>query len=155
MAKSSNKTVVRVLKKTITENQTNRDSQLKFSVWAKHVTPKRSIWKSPFELLYGNLAVVFPIQLAMLVAKLLQETEEEPNVLTRRINQLVELHENKEQVGTQLLNYQQRVKYLFDKKAKDKPLQQGDLVLKWDVRREDKGKHGKFDPLWFGPLKIA
>ena len=32
--------------------------------------------------------------------------------------------------------------------------QNGDLVLRWDTRREDKGKHGKFDPLWYGPYKI-
>jgi len=28
-------------------------------------------------------------------------------------------------------------------------------VLRWDVKREDKGKHGKFDQLWFGPFKIV
>ena len=52
-------------------------------------------------------------------------------------------------------NYQQKMKSVFDKKAKDRPLQPGDLVLKWDVRWEDKGKHGKFDPLWFGPFNIV
>jgi hypothetical protein len=31
----------------------------------------------------------------------------------------------------------------------------GDLVLKWDARNEDKGKHGKFDHLWLGPFEIA
>lgn len=54
-----------------------------------------------------------------------------------------------------LSNYQQKMKSLFDKKAKDRPLHPGDLVLRWDVRREDKGKHGKFDPLCFGPFRIA
>ena len=28
-------------------------------------------------------------------------------------------------------------------------------MLDWDARREDRGKHGKFDNLWFGPFKIA
>lgn len=46
------------------------------------------------------------------------------------------------------------MKSLFDKKTKDRPLQPGDLVLRWDVRREDKGKHEKFDQLWLGPFKI-
>ena len=27
-------------------------------------------------------------------------------------------------------------------------------MLKWDSRREDKGKHGKFDFLWRGPYVI-
>lgn len=52
-------------------------------------------------------------------------------------------------------DYQQKMKLLFDKKAKDKPQQPRDLVLRWDVRQEDKGKHGKFDPLWFGPFRIV
>ena len=30
----------------------------------------------------------------------------------------------------------------------------GDLVLKWDAPKQDKGKHEKFDALWSGPFKI-
>ena len=44
---------------------------------------------------------------------------------------------------------------VFDKKAKDREFLLGDLVLKWESRREDVGKHGNFDHLWFGPYKIA
>jgi len=47
------------------------------------------------------------------------------------------------------------MKDLFDKRTRDRSLQLGDLMLKWDVRMEDKRKHGKFDPLWFGPFKIC
>jgi len=47
------------------------------------------------------------------------------------------------------------MKSLFDKKAKDRPLQRGDLVLRWDVQWEDKGKHVKFDPLCFVPFRIV
>ena len=28
-------------------------------------------------------------------------------------------------------------------------------MLRWDARREDHGKHGKFDNLWFGPFRIV
>jgi hypothetical protein len=31
----------------------------------------------------------------------------------------------------------------------------GNLVLKWDAPRQDKGKHGKFEALWIGPFKIS
>lgn len=29
------------------------------------------------------------------------------------------------------------------------------MVHRWDARRVDKGKHGNFSPLWFGPLNIC
>ena len=47
------------------------------------------------------------------------------------------------------------MKALFDRRARERDFKEGDLVLRWDARREDKGKHGKFDNLWFGPLAIA
>ena len=31
----------------------------------------------------------------------------------------------------------------------------GDLVLKWDASRQDKGKQGKFEALWVDPFKIS
>ena len=42
------------------------------------------------------------------------------------------------------------MKSIFNRKARE-----GDLVLRRDARREDKGKHGKFDNIWFGPFSIA
>jgi hypothetical protein len=47
------------------------------------------------------------------------------------------------------------MKESFDKKAKEDVFQTGDLVLKWDAYRQDKGKHGKFDTLWTGPFIIS
>ena len=28
------------------------------------------------------------------------------------------------------------------------------MVLSWDARKEQKGKHGKFDNVWFGPFIV-
>jgi hypothetical protein len=47
------------------------------------------------------------------------------------------------------------MKESIDKKAKEDIFQTGDLVLKWDAYRQDKGKHGKFDTLWTGPFIIS
>jgi hypothetical protein len=33
--------------------------------------------------------------------------------------------------------------------------QLGDLVLKWDALKQDKGKHSKFEALWIDPFKIS
>ena len=43
---------------------------------------------------------------------------------------------------------------MFDRRTKASDFKIGDKVLKWDSRREDKGKHGKFDNLWRGPYLI-
>ena len=43
---------------------------------------------------------------------------------------------------------------MFDRRTKADDFTSGDKVLKWDSRREDKGKHGKFDNLWMGPYVI-
>jgi hypothetical protein len=50
---------------------------------------------------------------------------------------------------------QQKIKQVFDRKAKKEDFQMGDLVLKWDAPKQDKGKHGKFESLWVRPFKIS
>ena len=145
---------MRALKKTISENQKNWDSQLKFALWVNRITSKKATGKSPYELVYGR-AVVFPVQLALPVARFMQESQEELDDMVRRINQLVELEETRNQVNQRLTEYQEKMKNVFDQHAKDRKFQIGDLVLRWDVRRVKKGNHAKFDPLWFGPFKIV
>jgi hypothetical protein len=48
--------------------------------------------------------------------------------------------------------HQQKIKETFDKKEKTEQFLPGDLILKWDSRRED--HHVKFDSLWIGPLRV-
>ena len=50
---------------------------------------------------------------------------------------------------------QERIKKIYDRKAKADKFQIEDIVLKWDARNEDKGKHGKFEKLWKGPYRIV
>jgi hypothetical protein len=52
-------------------------------------------------------------------------------------------------------SHQQKVKEAFDRKVRNKEFEIGDLVLKWDAPRQDKGKHSKFDALWIRPFKIS
>ena len=49
---------------------------------------------------------------------------------------------------------QENIKKIFERRTKSNNFQVGDIVLKWDSRREDKGKHGKFENLWKGPYII-
>ena len=47
------------------------------------------------------------------------------------------------------------MKHLYDKKKTERKFKIGDMVLMWNARIEDKGKHGKFDPVWLGPYNIS
>lgn len=87
--------------------------------------------------------------------KFLQEQEEEPNDMQRRINQLIAVQQMREDVYNKSQHFQDKIKNVFYKKTKYDDFQVQDVVLKWDSRFEDKGKHGKFDHLWKGPYKIA
>jgi hypothetical protein len=49
---------------------------------------------------------------------------------------------------------QENIKKIYDKRTKADNFELGDLVLKWDSRNEDKGKHGKFDSFWKGTYTI-
>ena len=77
----------------------------------------------------------------------LQEVGSEPDDHTRRVFQLVELQQEREHLIEKSENHQMKVKNTFDRKTKKEVFKIGDFVLKWDVARQKKGQHGKFDSL--------
>ena len=74
--------------------------------------------------------------------------------MVRRINQTIHLQQTREEVYNRAVKVQENIKKLFDKRTKAFYFKIGDKVLKWDSRREDKGKHDKFDSLLQGPYII-
>jgi hypothetical protein len=75
-------------------------------------------------------------------------------ICKRRINQLIEVQQVRDQVQLKSQAHQERMKEIFDKRTKERRFMIGDLVLKWDAIREAKGKHGKFNNLWLGPFHM-
>ena len=133
LAESSNKSLVKVIKRTLAYHKKRWDSHLIYVVWANIITPKRSTGKSPFQLVYCKDAIKF-----------LQDATDEPDDFSKRINRIIELNENRDEVQYKLQKCQNKMKVLFDRKARERDFKEGDLVLRWDARREEKGKHGKF-----------
>jgi transposase InsO family protein len=52
IAESSNKSMVNIIKKLLEENKRDWDSKLKYALWPDHVSKKREIATSPFQLVY-------------------------------------------------------------------------------------------------------
>eukprot|EP00253_Pinus_taeda_P025342 PITA_25342 len=154
LLESSNKSLVNIIKKLLEINKKSLHKRLVNALWVDRVSQKKSIGTSPFELVYG-VDTVFPTSLAAPIVKLLQEAGSEEDPMQRRLNQMVHLQQTREEVFKNTSKLQEKIKKIYDKKEKVDKFQVDNVVLKWDARNEEKGKHGKFENLWKGPFKIS
>ena len=92
---------------------------------------------SPYQLVYG-MDAVFPTSLGVPVMKILQEVQIEENDMQRRINRTIHLQQTREEFYERTKLVQENIKKLFDKRTKENNFQVGNVVLKWDSRREEK-----------------
>jgi transposase InsO family protein len=60
LAESTNKKLIKIIKRTISENHKNWDNALYNSLWVDRVTPKSSVGNSPFFLVYRREAILPP-----------------------------------------------------------------------------------------------
>eukprot|EP00253_Pinus_taeda_P002549 PITA_02549 len=154
LAESSNKSLVNIIKKLLETNKKSWHKRLVNALWADWFSQKKSIGTSPFELVYG-FDTVFPTSVAASVVKLLKEAGSEEDPMQRTLNQMVHLQQTREEVFKNTSKLQEYIKKIYDTKVKADKFQLDDVVLKWDARNEEKGKHSKFENRWKGPFKIA
>ena len=101
LVESSNKSLINIIKKVLRENNKSWHVHLKYALWMNRIGTKKSIGTSPFQMVYGTNAVL-PINLALPIMKLWQDEKEEPNHVTRRINQLIEVQQHRAEVDERL-----------------------------------------------------
>ena len=156
LAESTNKNLIKIIKRTIEQNHRNCHKTLIFALWADRITQKASIGTSPFNLVYGKEAML-PTNLVLPSLALVQFIEQKPSSsIQLRHDQILKLEEEREKASDTHAKHQQIIKTAFDSASSgSKQFQVGDLVLKWDKSHEDKGKHTKFQKLWLGPFQIC
>jgi hypothetical protein len=103
---------------------------------------------------YGTEAS-FPTSLGFSVMILLHEKDAKLDATQRRTNELINVQQTREKSFNKSQLHQDKIKKDFVKNTKEDDFKVGDLVLKWDARNEDNGKHGKLDHIWLGPFKIV
>lgn len=135
LAESLNKSLVSIIKKLLEINKKSWNKRLVHALWADRISQKKSIGMSRFELVYG-VDTVFPTSLVAPVVKLLQEAGSEEDPMQRRLNQMIHLQQTREEVFKNTSKLQEKIKKIYDKKAKADKFQLDDVVLKWDVRNE-------------------
>eukprot|EP00253_Pinus_taeda_P031663 PITA_31663 len=92
-AESTNKNLIKIIKRTIEQNHKNWHKSLIFALWADRIMQKASIGSSPFKLVYGKEAVL-PTNLILPSLALVQFIEESPSSsLQLRHDQILKLEE--------------------------------------------------------------
>ena len=84
LIESSNKSLVKIIKKLLKDNKKSWHTKLVHALWADRLTLKKSIGMSPYQLMYGTNAI-FPTSLGVPVMKLIQEAQSEDNDMIIRI----------------------------------------------------------------------
>ena len=127
-AESSNKNLMTIVKKIVGENKRSWDSKTKYALRADRITKKDATGKIPFDLVYG-MDFRLSIHLKLPTYGLLRDFSTENDAVQNRINQMIELDENKRKAYDQYSRNQEKVKRAFDKLARQRDFIFGDTML--------------------------
>lgn len=121
------------IKKKLDDAKGNWAEELPLALWAYNTTPKTTTGETPFSVAYGCETMV-PVEIGAGSLKR-DGFDEQGNEDCLRTNlNLAEKH--KEQAQIRVAAYQQRTTRYYNKKAKERPLKQDDLVMKNNTQRQ-------------------
>jgi hypothetical protein len=110
---------------------------------------------TPFQLVYGQEAIL-PTQMELSSLRLMLQIEElNSSDVSQRINALLALEEKRMFALDNIKGRQHIVKKYFNKSVKTVKFKVNEKVLSWDSTHADRERHSKFQKLWLGPFKIA
>jgi hypothetical protein len=153
-AESSNKTLIKLIKKKIEENPKMWQEVLSEVLWA-HPTSKHSATKvTHFELVYEQEAVL-PVEVSLDALQIARRNElldlDYHNLMLDRLEEVSD-----ERVKALCeIERELRVVRAYTKRVKEKSFQVGDLVWKTVLPIGSRSsKFGKWSPNWEGPYRI-
>jgi hypothetical protein len=152
---SSNRTLISLIKKNISNHPKHWHKILSRALWAYRISKHRATKVSPFELVYGQEAVL-PVEISLNAVRFTKQNDPTMSdyynsmmdnideVTDKRVTALGEIEKNKIMIAK-----------AYNKKVKAKSFQVGDLVWKTalPLRSKDR-KFGKLSLSWKGPYKV-
>ncbi|KAL0444777.1 UNVERIFIED_CONTAM: hypothetical protein Slati_2200400 [Sesamum latifolium] len=145
----TNRILVQGIKKRLDKVGGNWVEELTSALWSYRTTPRGSIGKNSFSLVYGTEAIILA-KLGMISHRVLHFTEEDNSQLLKEHLDLVDELRETSFIRTQ--KYKSTMINAHNKRVKARHFQVGDLVL-WRV--DTLNPVGKLDPKWKGPYKIT
>lgn len=155
MAEAFNKTLGKILKKTVDKHRRDWHDRLYEALWAYRVTVRTPTQATPYSLVYGSEAVLpLEIQLPSLLVAIHDELTKDEHIRLR-FQELDAVEEERLGALQNLELYRQNMVRAYDKLVKQRVFRKGELVLvlRCPIVVTHKTK-GKFEPKWEGPYVI-
>jgi ribonuclease HI len=149
---AANKNVKKILSK-MTETYKDWHEHLPYALCAYRTSVRTSVGATPYSLVYGMEAVL-PVEVEILSLRILSQTQlEEAEWAQARYEQLNFIDEKRLAALCHGQLYQRRIERAYNKKARPRTFQPGDLVLKKrNMALSD--PRGKFAPSYEGPYVV-
>lgn len=108
-AESSNKNLIFIMRKLVSDNAQDWHKRLYEALWADKTSPKREICMTPFKLVYGVEAQLsLPLELSATKLQKVIEDNNFQNVLDKRIMCLSKIEEERENLVDHITQHQAR-----------------------------------------------
>jgi hypothetical protein len=155
-AESSNRALISLIKKKISDHPKHWHKILSEALWAHRISKHRATKVFPFELVYGQEAILH-VEISLNVVRFTKQ-----NNLTvgdyydSMMDNIDEVTDKRVTALREIENDKTIVAKAYNKKVKAKSFQVGDLIWKTvlPLRSKDQ-KFGKWSPSWVGPYKVT
>ena len=155
-AESSNKTLLKLVKKKIEEDPNKWHEVLSEALWAHRISKHGTTKVTPSELVYGQEAVL-PVEVNLgSLRDIKQDDLSSEDCKTLMGDNLDEVIDKRLKALEEIEKEKKRVAKAYNKRVKAKLFQVGDLVWKTILPLGTRSKEfGKWSPSWEGPYRVC
>ncbi|MCO5613331.1 hypothetical protein L7F22_067607 [Adiantum nelumboides] len=136
-AESTNKILVTVLTKIVSESRADWDQKLHAALWAYRVAYKISIGTTPFNMVYGIQAIL-PLEFLIPTLRVAKELEWTGHELSEQLEVLEKLDETRLRAVPSIYAQKRNMKSFFDQHVINKEFATGDYVLMYTLKQHSK-----------------
>jgi hypothetical protein len=154
-AKASNKVLIKIIKKRIKDNPRRWHEKLSEALLAHRTSRHRAMKVTPFELVYGQEAVL-PVEIGLQSLRVTGQgslsAKEYHELMMDKID---DVHESRFQALEEIEKEKIKIAKAYNKHVMEKSFQVGDIVWKMILPLGTRcGKFGKWSPSWEGPFRV-
>jgi ribosomal protein L21E len=155
-SESSNKTLVKLIKKKIEDNPRRWHEVLSEALWAHHISRHGATKVTPFELVYGQEAVL-PVEVNLGAYRLPKQNNlDVESYYALMMDNIDQVTDKCMDALEEIEKDKRRVARAYNKKVKAKSFQVGDLVwISILPIRSKSNNFGKWSPSWKGQYKVV